>query len=202
MVGCAAIASGGGESHVCSPSRVRVRGPETRSPANESRRTEVYPRHFLSESRALEGAKRAQLDTSRRAHAPLLLSTPRSGHQPTSARAEPQFPPRGRVRVEQTLKEACSHANESASCVQRFDDSLNSAIRITYRISLRSSSLREPRYPLLRVVQRFRICLACLHCRTVGRFWVLKVWRMEARQRGGGGAPQTFFASNETHQRG
>ena len=41
---------------------------------------------------------------------------------------------------------------ESAICVQRFDDSLNSAIRITYRISLRSSSLREPRHPLLRVV--------------------------------------------------
>ena len=52
-----------------------------------------------------------------------------------------------------TLKEACSHANGSATCVQRFDDSRNSAIRITYRISLRSSSLREPRYPLLRVVQ-------------------------------------------------
>jgi len=41
---------------------------------------------------------------------------------------------------------------ESAICVQRFDDSLSSAIRITYRISLRSSSVREPRYPLLRVV--------------------------------------------------
>ena len=40
----------------------------------------------------------------------------------------------------------------SAMCVQRFDDSRNSAIHITYRISLRSSSLREPRYPLLRVV--------------------------------------------------
>ena len=40
----------------------------------------------------------------------------------------------------------------SAVCVRRFDDSLNSAIRITYRISLRSSSLREPRYPLLRIV--------------------------------------------------
>jgi hypothetical protein len=42
---------------------------------------------------------------------------------------------------------------KSAICVQRFDDSLNSAIRITYRISLRSSSLREPRYPLLTVVR-------------------------------------------------
>ena len=39
-----------------------------------------------------------------------------------------------------------------AICVQRFDDSHNSAIHTTYRISLRSSSLREPRYPLLRVV--------------------------------------------------
>ena len=37
-------------------------------------------------------------------------------------------------------------------CVQRFDDSLNSAIHTTYRISLRSSSLREPRDPLPKVV--------------------------------------------------
>ena len=44
---------------------------------------------------------------------------------------------------------------KSAICVQKLDDSLNSAIRITYRISLRSSSLREPRYPLLRVVSCF-----------------------------------------------
>ena len=35
----------------------------------------------------------------------------------------------------------------SAICVQRFDDSQSSAIRITYRISLRSSSFQEPRYP-------------------------------------------------------
>lgn len=39
-----------------------------------------------------------------------------------------------------------------AMCVQRFDGSRNSAIHTTYRISLRSSSIREPRYPLLRVV--------------------------------------------------
>jgi len=45
----------------------------------------------------------------------------------------------------------------SATCVQRFDDSLNSAIRITYRVSLRSSSMREPRYPLLRVVLLLKI---------------------------------------------
>ena len=43
----------------------------------------------------------------------------------------------------------------SARCVQRFDDSLNSAIHITYRISLRSSSMREPRDPLLKVVYNY-----------------------------------------------
>ena len=45
----------------------------------------------------------------------------------------------------------------SATCVQRFDDSQSSAIRTTYRSLLRSSSLREPRYPPLRVVSIF-IC--------------------------------------------
>ena len=39
-----------------------------------------------------------------------------------------------------------------AMCVQRFDDSLNSAIHTTYRISLRSSSMPEPRDPLLKVL--------------------------------------------------
>ena len=58
--------------------------------------------------------------------------------------------------VEPILREAWSQGYpETAICVQRFDDSLNSAIRITYRISLRSSSLREPRYPSLRVVLNF-----------------------------------------------
>ena len=38
-------------------------------------------------------------------------------------------------------------------CVQNLDDSRGLAIRITYRISLRSSSLWEPRHPLLKVVQ-------------------------------------------------
>ena len=58
------------------------------------------------------------------------------------------------------LREAWSQVYPvTAICVQRFDDSLSSAIRITYRISLRSSSLREPRYPLLRVVQFTQIDL-------------------------------------------
>ena len=56
---------------------------------------------------------------------------------------------------EQTLQQTYFRLLGSASCVQNFDDSLGFAIRITYRISLRSSSLREPRYPLLRVLDRF-----------------------------------------------
>ena len=47
---------------------------------------------------------------------------------------------------------------KGAMCVQRFDDSRNSAIRITYRISLRSSSMPEPRDPLLKVL----VIIACL----------------------------------------
>ena len=54
---------------------------------------------------------------------------------------------------EQTLQQACSQGYPgSARCVQSFDDSLDSAIRKTYRISLRSSSMWEPRHPSLKVV--------------------------------------------------
>ncbi len=59
----------------------------------------------------------------------------------------------GARRVEMTLGQACTaRILAGAICVQRFDGSLRSAIRITYRISLRSSSLPEPRDPLLKVV--------------------------------------------------
>ena len=53
----------------------------------------------------------------------------------------------------QTLQQ--TYFRRSASCVQSFDDSLDIAIRITYRISLRSSSLWEPRHPLLKVLIRY-----------------------------------------------
>jgi hypothetical protein len=48
---------------------------------------------------------------------------------------------------------------KGAMCVQRFDDSLNSAIHTTYRISLRSSSMPEPRDPLLKVLMLFACTL-------------------------------------------
>ena len=70
----------------------------------------------------------------------------RSGHGPDARGAHP----RGVVAP---LEEVCFMPEaRSAICVQRFDDSLNSAIRTTYRISLRSSSLLMPRYPSTRVV--------------------------------------------------
>ncbi len=86
-----------------------------------------------------------------------------------------------REKVIMILKEVYSRAYpESATCVQRFDDSLNSAIRITYRISLRSSSSREPRYPLLRIVSFslfcsrnfvpiFRFLVVTFFCCVIGR---------------------------------
>ena len=66
-------------------------------------------------------------------------------------------PPRGgEMEVDDAERGILGAKATSAICVQSFDDSLNSAIHITYRISLRSSSLREPRYPLLRVLDRFK----------------------------------------------
>ena len=75
------------------------------------------------------------------AHASKSAQRPRSGRETR---------PRGVVAP---LEEVCFQPEAgSAICVQRFDDSLNSAIRTTYRISLRSSSLLMPRYPSTRVV--------------------------------------------------
>lgn len=67
---------------------------------------------------------------------------------------------RGGEAHSQAVLEGCNDARtgmppgipEGAMCVQRFDDSLNSAIHITCRISLRSSSMPEPRDPLLKVL--------------------------------------------------
>jgi hypothetical protein len=45
-------------------------------------------------------------------------------------------------------------------CVQRFNGSLDSAIHITYRVSLRSSSMPEPRDPSSKVlIFKFLVCI-------------------------------------------
>jgi hypothetical protein len=77
----------------------------------------------------------------------------------------------------------------SAICVQRFDDSRNSAIHTTYRISLRSSSLREPRYPLLRVVfwlgmsSRFFASSEIVDRKNIDSSWCCFRWVRKARVR-------------------
>ena len=101
--------------------------------------TEIYQKHSLGPS---SDSQTAEADARQ-----LTLPQVRPSIKNWTRRGE---------GVEPILSEACSQGYpESAICVQKLDDSLNSAIRITYRISLRSSSVREPRYPLLRVVQRF-----------------------------------------------
>ena len=92
---------------------------------------------------------------------------------PAPETSESSLAPR---RMEAPLEETCVRAEPGcAICVQRFDDSLNSAIRTTYRISLRSSSLREPRYPSAGVVgfhklrQRRRESPRCAREGAVGR---------------------------------
>uniref|UniRef100_A0A6N2NG35 Senescence-associated protein n=1 Tax=Salix viminalis TaxID=40686 RepID=A0A6N2NG35_SALVM len=62
---------------------------------------------------------------------------------------------RGRPVSARLVSEGSRRASTGvgATCVQRLDGSRDSAIHTKYRISLRSSSMREPRYPLPRVVQ-------------------------------------------------
>ena len=112
-------------------------------------------------TRHLAPARSAPKKHARATHRP---TTPNL--QPTNCKRPGRGPPDAQSRAKkaqpeavrpvewclQALKQACSQEYpESAICVQSLDDSLDSAIRITYRISLRSSSLREPRHPPLKV---------------------------------------------------
>ena len=108
-----------------------------------------------------------------------------------AARAEEarSTPPReGGMRVHTDAEADMVSAEAStAICVQRFDDSRNSAIHTTYRISLRSSSLREPRYPLLRVVFVNR---SAMPARIIFRQTVwLGVWKRLPTPLAGGARP-------------
>ena len=68
----------------------------------------------------------------------------------------------------------------SEGCVRKSDDSWGSAIRIAYRISLRSSSLWEPRHPSLKVIMVFVIA-AVLPSKSVEKqFIIFRSLAMEA----------------------
>ena len=93
------------------------------------------------------------------AHAPHSTASASDAQPNARQRPPPAAPPQGgrhRGGVGAPLEGTYFQAKlGNAMCVQSLDDSLNSAIHITYRISLRSSSLREPRYPSTGVVVRF-----------------------------------------------
>ena len=81
--------------------------------------------------------------------------TPGSGTWKDRSKSKgPELSHRTKVReiVNDTQTNMLTGYPMSAICVQRFDDSLNSAIHITYRNWLRSSSMHEPRDPPLKVV--------------------------------------------------
>jgi hypothetical protein len=96
----------------------------------------------------------------------LLRARPAAGRRCFSG--ESRRKARGTGAHHQAVLEGCNDARtgmpfgmpKGAMCVQRFDDSLNSAIHTTYRISLRSSSMPEPRDPLLKVLISNCVCFA------------------------------------------
>ena len=96
----------------------------------------------------------------------LLRARPAAGRRCFSG--ESRRGARGTGAHHQAVLERCNDARtgmpfgmpKGAMCVQRFDDSLNSAIHTTYRISLRSSSMPEPRDPLLKVLISYCVCFA------------------------------------------
>ena len=123
-----------------------------------------------------------------------MRSSPRAQLAPTN---NPLF--RGRVGP----WGRCSDATETnmlqgmpwgAICVQSSDDSRNSAIRTAYRISLRSSSLREPRYPLLGVLfwllflcffvlfLRKKVRNCCNQQLEIRRGWCVKIYMCVGQQ--------------------
>ena len=95
-------------------------------------------------------------DPSRSMHVQCVEFKQRQSKSSTKAKVTSYCPALEQISAEwdpQTLRQACYRENpESAMCVQNFNDSRGLAIRITYRISLRSSSLWEPRHPPLKVV--------------------------------------------------
>ena len=84
--------------------------------------------------------------------APIGISS--SIHDMGSRQRKPAEPNTGRGAHLQckTLRQACLPARGGAMCVQRLDDPQSSAIHITFRALLRSSSVQEPRDPSLKVL--------------------------------------------------
>lgn len=121
------------------------------SPATQVR-PEVFARHAKGKtSFSLRCCAGKKLQSRR-------VSLPFEGHGlPATAGGRDASTPHTQVRwvISDTQTDMLLGEPKSAICVQRFDDSLNSAIHTTYRSWLRSSSMREPRDPPSKVVNLF-----------------------------------------------
>ncbi len=116
-------------------------GPKTDSGATESRRNPSPPAGSAAEKDGEGG--------------PFLQGTSRrDGGATTSERAPREAGRADQNETERSDGRAPGEAG-SAICVQRLDDSLNSAIHTRYRSLLRSSSMHEPRGPPLEVVNDY-----------------------------------------------
>ena len=158
--GCSCLSSGRNEEKV----REFVRCPTTRTPHKQTnkqspqRDTSGHDTVFRVTQHSNLPSRRPQTGSPLK---PLRFSRPppRDKHEERDCqiRSHPHAATHG------TESRGCADAEadmpsaeaSGARCVQNFDGSRNSAIHTTYRISLRSSSIREPRYPLLRVVMWF-----------------------------------------------
>ena len=85
---------------------------------------------------------------------------PRKGSSDASAAASPSEKKRDARQGTNAQTDVLLGGARSAICVQRLDDSLNSAIHTRYRSLLRSSSMHEPRGPPLEVVKEKKICIS------------------------------------------
>ena len=107
----------------------------------------------------LNSTKAVAHDSNSRSHNPATKNMSRSSHSIKQQNAKQHKHNLGAEWGSRTLRKVCYRAFPgSAMCVQNLDDSRGFAIRITYRISLRSSSLWEPRHPLLKVVRHYKCC--------------------------------------------
>jgi len=131
--------------------------------ASRTHLTKRTSRTHLTNQEARTHLTRPPPNTSHKGFS-FLLSTLDIASEGTLREIEPNLAPlqvsqnrnnADRVYGYATLKSTWFAVTQTAICVRRFDDSLNSAIRTTYRSLLRSSSMRYPRYPLLRVVRSF-----------------------------------------------
>ena len=130
------------------PSKRPVRRAQARGAQHQTQREFEHKEHSRSPWEACTRAKKK-----------LALGTPAAAGTQRRTQTRGTLHPRAGQDTVETLKQAYFQGYpESAGCVQGSIDSRNSAIHSAYRISLRPSSLFEPRHPSLKVVRKRSPC--------------------------------------------